>query len=527
MLNIILRMLMIRIRYLTMLMLLLGGSIGLWAQDDFNPASPAEPGPPGSEDGSVPMLTLLADPADGGTVRGMGWYDVASKVTVRASNKTDFVFTCWTNQQGDTISTESQFKYTKLEGNETLTAHFRFSPGSPAEPVEIAQFVYHQLTLKADVGGSVSGGGKYLPGTRIYLSASVNTGFVFDGWYDSAGELVSSSAKFYYTTTAAAVTLTARFAFDPSAPGEPVTPSFDTTPTHTLTITAGEGGTANTGVFTIKEGATATLTATANANYEFTGWYVADTLYSTVRSFKYTMQQADIAFTAHFAFNPSAPGEPTEAKAKRFTFMLYNRVCKAGDTIKFPVYLTSTDSIFDMLFQLTFPKDILPEVSTAEISAKAEGYTVSLTEITDPVILALASVDSTGTVYSLSFTGGKMAAGNTILLNFLMHVDKDIDTGKGYPVRINQVSMTLANGNQVSAATRNGRISVYKSGDVNGDNEVNEVDAQQILDVSAGIVKKNELIVPEVIDVPGGNDDALEVNAQIVLDYSVAKDKPW
>ena len=37
----------------------------------------------------------------------------------------------------------------------------------------------------------------------------------------------------------------------------------------------------------------------------------------------------------------------------------------------------------------------------------------------------------------------------------------------------------------------------------------------------------SDLEVPEMIDVPGGNAAALEVNAQIVLDYSVAKDKPW
>ena len=277
----------------------------------------------------------------------------------------------------------------------------------------------------------------------------------------------------------------------------------------------------------MKEGATTTLTATANAGYVFVGWYVGDELYTTLRSFSYTMQAENIAFEAHFAFNPSAPSEPTEAKAKRFTFTLYNRVCKAGDTIKFPVYLTTTDSLYDMQFQLTFPKKIRPEVETAEVSAKAVGYTISLTEITDPEMLALPSVDSTGVVYILSFIGGKMAPGNTVLLNFTMHVDGQIPTGVGYPVRINQVSMSLSNGNQVSAATRNGRVSVYKGGDVNGDNAVNEVDAQQILDVSAGIRPLGELAVPEVIDVPGGNAEALEVNAQIVLDYSVAKDKPW
>ena len=62
---------------------------------------------------------------------------------------------------------------------------------------------------------------------------------------------------------------------------------------------------------------------------------------------------------------------------------------------------------------------------------------------------------------------------------------------------------------------------------MNGDGVVNEVDAQQILDVSVGILSVSDLAVPEAINVPGGNPSALEVNAQLVLDYSVATVKPW
>ena len=225
------------------------------------------------------------------------------------------------------------------------------------------------------------------------------------------------------------------------------------------------------------------------------------------------MQQADIAFTARFTFNPSAPGEPSETQTKRFTFTLYNRVCKAGDTIKFPVYLTATDSLFDMQFQLTFPKEIRPEVETTDISAKAEGYTVSLTEVTDPEILAQPSVDETGVIYVLSFTGGKLAAGNTVLLNFTMQVSENIQTGKGYSVRINQVSMTLSNGNQVSAATRNGRVSVYRRGDANGDDVVDALDASLILHyVAHKFGDENTDFIKEAADANDGNEiDAVGV----------------
>ncbi|MBR5634704.1 MAG: hypothetical protein IKW78_05965, partial [Prevotella sp.] len=65
------------------------------------------------------------------------------------------------------------------------------------------------------------------------------------------------------------------------------------------------------------------------------------------------------------------------------------------------------------------------------------------------------------------------------------------------------------------------------AGSVNGDTRVDEVDAQQILEVSTGSMKVGELAIPEAVDVPGGNPKAYEVNAQIVLDYSVTSEKPW
>ena len=67
----------------------------------------------------------------------------------------------------------------------------------------------------------------------------------------------------------------------------------------------------------------------------------------------------------------------------------------------------------------------------------------------------------------------------------------------------------------------------YKPGDVDADGDVDEVDAQLILQVSAGLKTLEDLAQPAAINVPGGNSDALEVNAQIVLKYSVATEKPW
>lgn len=462
--------------------MLLVCSIGAWGQDDFNPASPAEPGPPG---GSVPLLSLSADPSDGGTVSGAGWYDAGSQITVRAYNKQNFAFSHWTNSSGETVSTESLFRYTMPPNDETLTAHFVFNPGNPAEPSEIAMSIYYRLTVKAEEGGTASGGGKYLPGSRVYVSASVNTGYEFDGWYNSAGERLSTTKSYYYTTTAEDETLTARFTFNPSSPTEPTMPTF--IPKHRVTVLATEGGTVNTGGETIEEGKTITLTATPNTGYQFDGWYVSGELYTPARSFTYAMEKADITFEARFTFNPSAPAEPSAPTTKKYAFYLLTTNGIPGETIKFPVYLTSLDELQDMTFQLTFPAELLPDLTTIGLSAKAAGYEVSY----------VSGDEANAFVFTL--TGGTLEATNTALFAFDVKISDSMPTGTTYPVKINQVTVTEADGNQVTASTRNGRIGVYKLGDTNGDDEVNVTDVMNL--VSYALEKDPDVFIEEVSDI--------------------------
>ena len=86
-----------RIRYLTtLLVLLLAGSTGLWAQDDtFNPANPPEPGQP-------PMkLEVTVTPGDAGSVSGTGRYAEGTQVSLYAYVNTGFRFINWTNAEGE------------------------------------------------------------------------------------------------------------------------------------------------------------------------------------------------------------------------------------------------------------------------------------------------------------------------------------------------------------------------------------------------------------------------------------------
>lgn len=473
-----------RIRYLSLLMLLLG-SIGMWAQSDFNPGNPAEPGEP-------PMkLTLVASPSEGGSVYGGGKYAPGTSVSLRASSRTGFVFAKWTNAAGEVVSTASSFSYTKGRGNETLTAHFDFSPGSPGEPTEIAQSVFYWLTLAAESGGRVSGGGRYKAGTMVTVRATPESQHVFAGWYDGEGRKLSADVNYQYTMTTESVTLTARFRFDPSSPSEPSEPTVK--PMHNLKVTATDGGTVNLASSRLHEGESVMLRATCNSGYEFAGWYVNGELHTALKEFSYTMGTSDIEFEARFTFNPSNPSDPNTPSSKNYSFYLMNKVTKPGQTVVFPVYLMSLNELKDMTFQLTFAKELHPDMASVQLSAKAEGYELSYSAPTD-------------TTYVVTLLGGSMRSGNSVLLSITVPIPEEMATAKGYPVKINQVSVTESDGTTVTASTRNGRISVYKNGDSNGDDDVNIVDVTSTIGSILG--EPPAVFITEAAD---ANDDA-EIN---------------
>lgn len=488
-----------RIRYLTLLAMLLCGIVA-WGQD-FNPTNPAEPGV------APRKLTLKAMPAEGGTVYGSGRYAPETSVGVRVSPAAGYVFEKWTDEEGNTVSSAGSFNFKKGEGDETLTAHFKifFNPSSPSEPQEPSLIQYFRLTLAAGKGGSVSGGGKYQAGQKVNISASCETDYVIDCWTNSAGDTVSTSRSFSYTTTAANETLTAHFkiVFNPSNPSEPTDPILR----HNVKVSVAEdGGSVSSTATRLLEGTSCTIKATANEGYRFLGWYVADTLYTSLSQFSYTMQKSNIHFVAHFKFDPYNPSEPQMPENNKYAFYMMTVIGKPGDTLEVPFYLTSLDTLCDMSFQLTFPPDLVPDLDEVYINDRAKGYTVSCTAEDD-------------TCYQFSLIGGKMPAGNTELLRFKVSVPEDYKTGLSERTKINQVSVVENDGNTLAVSTRNGRIAIYKRGDTNGDNVVNVTDVMNL--VTHVLKDKTEVFIEEVSDM--NDDDIFNVTdamgiVEIVLD---------
>ena len=294
-----------KIRYLSLLMLLLSGIV-LWG----NSAAPSSPDMR-TQDGET-LLTVVADPPEGGTVSGGGSYAAGTQVNLRATANTNFQFVNWT-LNGEEISTERNFTYTKKDADETLIAHFVYNPNDPNEPTEPVKLTRLDVVADPVDGGSVSGGGNYETGAQVSLKASPNTGFVFVNWTRNDQE-VSTERNFTYTKEDGDETLTAHFAYQPGNPNEPDEPDIKPVQKkYKLTVVSEEGGTNVSGSGEYVSGTQVTLSVSISTGFSFQGWYnEADSLLSTNTRFSYTTQEKDETITARIKYTPNNPSEPEE-----------------------------------------------------------------------------------------------------------------------------------------------------------------------------------------------------------------------
>ena len=120
---------------------------------------------------------------------------------------------------------------------------------------------YVMVSVSAQTGGSALGGGKYIKRRPVTVTASVNSGYTFGGWYSGG---VRVSGDLVYTFTAVGdIALEARFIA-----------------MVTVTVTAQTGGTANGGG-TVASGTSITVTASPSSSHNFAGWYEGNTLVSS------------------------------------------------------------------------------------------------------------------------------------------------------------------------------------------------------------------------------------------------------
>jgi len=79
-------------------------------------------------------------------------------------------------------------------------------------PIAVSKSKTYTITAIAGTGGTVSGGGKYLSGGMVTLTATPNTNYTFDGWYENGFKINSAGATYVFIATIDR-TLEARFIY--------------------------------------------------------------------------------------------------------------------------------------------------------------------------------------------------------------------------------------------------------------------------------------------------------------------------
>ncbi len=143
----------------------------------------------------------------GGSVSASQTVFSGSSCTVTATPSLGYRFDGWYEGSSITpVSTNASYTFTAT-GSRTLMA--QFSQSSPIYKINVS--------ASPTAGGTVSGGGSFIPGNTCTVTATANTGYSFDGWYEN-GTKVSSTASYSFAVSASR-TLVAKFTQNESGGG--------------------------------------------------------------------------------------------------------------------------------------------------------------------------------------------------------------------------------------------------------------------------------------------------------------------
>ena len=226
-----------------------------------------------TEDGSIVKYKFLAtaegktrgytvristDPASGGgTTSPTGTINNTDYIFVSAlPNSPSYGFDKWLVTESGFTSSYYSTSFSKvLNNNIDILAVFKPNP-------QYTVTVQSENTNK----GTVSGGGTCYANGSVYISASPNLGYSFDGWYLNGSKISSSQGTYYYPT--ASCILVAKFI-------EPYTVTLQSEDTNKGTVYG--GGTCN-------PGSNVYIDATPKSGWGFEGWYLNGLKISSMQS---------------------------------------------------------------------------------------------------------------------------------------------------------------------------------------------------------------------------------------------------
>lgn len=215
-------------------------------------------------------ITLQAIPADG--YRFVGWYDA---------------------ETGDSLNSDDVYDITLTE-NMRIEARFELIPPTTYRFLLNLSGNGSILQNGVDVTEDYIYGATFEEGTRLTLKAVADDGNRFVGWYTSDNVLISADAEYTFVLNG----------------HMSVRAVFEANPTHRLLLTIRGNGEIHEGAEPVSElyangvslpqGTTVVLTAVADEDSQFVGWYTSDgTLISAAATYIFEMN-ADIVGYAKF-----------------------------------------------------------------------------------------------------------------------------------------------------------------------------------------------------------------------------------
>lgn len=168
-------------------------------------------------------LTIAYDPS---TVykESTSEYKEGTIVHLEAGTYSNFTFVNWTNSAGNEVSRERKMQYTVTANDETLTARYRFTPGSPGEPSETKprHWVHFSAEPEAAASFSQSKSFQVSEGSWFNITAYNNNNYVLKNWTQN-GEVVGTANGYGAWMGTEDIRLVAHYVYQPPSPADPST----------------------------------------------------------------------------------------------------------------------------------------------------------------------------------------------------------------------------------------------------------------------------------------------------------------
>ncbi|WP_367362357.1 InlB B-repeat-containing protein [Mesotoga sp.] len=214
------------------------------------------------------VISITADPPNGGEFSGDGEYIYGDLVTIMATPSIHHTFSGWYLDEpeeasfeesgDDPIYTEPVVSFQALKDVSLMVG---FNP---------MQYTFNLVPVPPE-GGEVAGGGAVDYGDSLNLSAWSSEGYGFAGWWidsymfsDQAVDMVNTIEILEHTECITCTEFTVEGRFDPSAPQWHLDVTIEATPVY-------GGETWGAGLYPY--GSYVTVVATPSDHFNFDGWY--------------------------------------------------------------------------------------------------------------------------------------------------------------------------------------------------------------------------------------------------------------